>query len=74
MVKADVLSKNRHIVGALKRGQVSGAVVLPRWEGQACLITLRDHVSSIVELEDIEKVVAPNLYGLPRWDFVFYLV
>ena len=69
----DVANSKKTVI-ALARGHVSNAVVLPRWEGQAWWGTLLDNVSSMIELEDMKKVVAPNMYGLPRWEFVLCLV
>jgi hypothetical protein len=69
----DVANSKKTVI-ALARGHVSNAVVLPRWEGQAWWGTLLDNVSSMIELEDMKKVVAPNMYGLPRWEFVLCIV
>ena len=59
----DVANSKKTVI-ALASGHVSNAVVLPRWEGQAWWGTLLDNVSSMIELEDMKKVVAPNMYGL----------
>jgi hypothetical protein len=69
----DVANSKKTVI-ALARGTIHHAVVLPRWEGQAWWGTLQDSVSTMIDLENIHTVVRPNMYGLPRWDFVLCLV
>ena len=52
------------------RGHVKTALVLPRWEAQSWWTELCSHTSVMVQLEEMNSVVDPNVYGIPRWDFV----
>ena len=69
----DVADSKKTVI-SLARGLLTHAVVLPRWEGQAWWGTLESNTTDMIDVGDMSKVVEPNMYGYPRWDFVLCLV
>ena len=59
----------RAVVARILAGQAKGALVLPRWEGQAWWKLVQDN-AHLYELGSVGTVVVPNEYGWPRWDLI----
>ena len=68
VVFPDVADAKATLMRALATGW-QGALVLPAWTGQAWWQTVLDNMK-LHEIADTAQAIIPNVYGLPRWEFV----
>ena len=65
----DVAKAKQAIVKTVSAG-IRHALVLPRWEAKPWWALASSHALATLPLPDMAIVVNPNMYDIPRWDFV----